>query len=334
MELLKKIGERIRLFLSGEVGLAEEPDRENFTTKKKIIAFTVALILSLSLWFIVNMGRDYSVTIQLPIQVVNLPEGVALSGTLPDHASVSLNGEGWKLINFYSNPPQIQMTAEARQVNLLDLVRQQVGSASDVTIIQVDPVLVTIETEEEQSVRVPIRNRVDITLRDQFGFLGEPSFEPDSITISGPASQVQAIEEWESLPRTITDVYTDVSLQIPLEEPPAGLRIDTEQATLTASVSEFTEAEVRIPIRTRNLPPGQAVTFNPSSIMVRFDVPIDQFADVQNIRPYAAFVEYSSIQDDDTGLISPEIETITTDFDVRLRSFQPSRVSYFNIVPD
>lgn len=333
MALLSNIMGRIGGFFRSRRD--EEGDEERGAFRlHNIIAFVLAILFALSLWLIVNMGRDYSITIDIPMRVVNLPADIALSAEIPEYASVSLSGEGWSLINLYTNPPVIQLNAETQQINLFEQVRQQLGTISDLNIMQVDPIVVSIETEQKISRKVPVVTRVDLSMKEQYGIIGTPRLEPDSVTITGAASKVEAIDSWETEETEIVEVNRDLQISLNLVRPQTGVEVSPKSALYSVEVAEFTEAEVRVPIRTRNLPSGKAVTYNPSSITVRFDVPIEQFSAVRDARPFVAFVDYSRIEDDTTGLITPEIERVSDEFDVRLRSFQPTRVSYFNILPE
>ncbi|CAN5153866.1 hypothetical protein BH23BAC3_BH23BAC3_08970 [soil metagenome] len=333
MGIFRSTKDKFTELITGRWGL-EEDDDSNFFSRQKVLGFLFAMLLSISLWVVVNMGRDFNINMMLPIHIVNIPEGVALSSEVPDRAAISISGEGWSLFNIYTNPPIITLSGESQQVNMFEQVRQQLSSISDVSVMQVDPMFIEIETEQRVTKRVPVESRVNLSTRDQYGVLGSARFSPDSVTISGPASRVEEIEAWHTVESEIQDVNTDLELTVELEESTAGMNVDPKRVLLRADVVEFTEAQVRIPVRARDLPSGVAITFSPSSILVRFDVPIDQYNDVQSVRPFIAYVDYERIEADTTGLITPELEKVTDEFEVRLRSFQPTRVSYFNILPD
>ena len=335
MSLLKKTMANITNFFSSRFKLEESEDEEDkLFTKNKIFAFTFAMLFSLALWFIVNMGRDYNMTMMLPIQIINLPDDIALSTEVPDNAAVSVSGEGWSLFNLYINPPRVSLNVESQQVNMFEQVRSQIGSMSDLSVMQVDPMFLEIETEMRVSKKVPIESQIKINTENQFGVLGPAQITPDSITVTGPASRVEEVTVWNTADTEVNDVRSDVEMTVDLQTPDAGITITPSVLTFRADIAEFTEAEVRIPVRSRGLPSGQAVTFSPSSILVKYDVPLQHFNDVQSIRPFVAFVDFERLQQDTTGLITPELEKVTDDYDVRFRSFQPTRVSYFNIVPE
>jgi len=334
MKFLNFISERTRAFFSWDsASKSDATDSSHFENREKIIAFSVALFFALCLWFIVNLSRDFNVTIQVPIVLSNLPSDVTISSEIPETASVVLTGEGWNLISVYTNPPRVLVNAESDEVNLAEQLRSQVGAFSDLNIVQVRPTQLFIQKERRVSRKLPIRNRTTIRFTDQFGQLSDPVLSPDSVTVSGAESILDELEYWDTVDTELTNINQSIDRAIQLQSM-TGVSLEPSTVNLSMEVAEFTEAEIRVPIRTRNLPSGRAVSYNPSSILVRYDVPIHQFSEVQGVRLFNAFVDYSLIEEDDLGTISPDLEIVDNDFNVRIRSFQPPRVSYFRIVPE
>lgn len=334
MKLWEFISNRLKAFFTSSDVEGEESDGNNFFAREKVIVFSIAFVLALSLWFVVNMNREFNITVQVPVELTNLPDNLALRSDVPEEVRVNVSGEGWNLISLYSNPPKVSLDAESRQINLFEQIRNMSGSFSDLSVMQVDPIMLTIETEEKATKRVPVVSQIDLNLQNRFGLIGEPVISPDSVTLTGAESRLDEVSQWETEEVAFHDISRSMEREISLRAPTDGIILSTNAVNFQIDVAEFTEAEVRVPVRTRNLPSGEAVSFNPSSITIRYDVPIHQYSEVQGIRPFAVYADYADLQADDTGYITPRVEKITDDFDVRLRSFQPQRVSYFNIIPD
>lgn len=308
-------------------------DSSYFEKREKIIAFSVAIFIALCLWFIVNLSRDFNVTIEVPIVLSNLPSDVTVSSDIPETASVVLTGEGWNLISVYTNPPRLLVNAESDDVNLAEQLRSQVGVFSNLNIVQVRPTQLYIQRENRVTRNLPVRNRINIQLADQFGMLSDPILSPDSVTVTGAESVIDSLEYWDTAETEFSNINESVNRIVQLQSM-SGVTLEPSTVVLSMEVAEFTEAEIRVPVRTRNLPSGRAVSYNPSSIMVRYDVPLQQFSEVQGVRLFNAYVDYSLIEEDDLGTIAPDVEIVDNDYNVRLRSFQPPRVSYFRIVPE
>ena len=321
-----------RIFRLGIPPGANEED-VRAARRERVFVFVVAFMMALSLWFIVNLNGDYNISINVPIQLGNIPDDMALVDDLPEFVQVEVSGDGWKLINLYNNPPDVLVDVTEGEVNLFEQVRQRFSVEQDVSVLKVQPFLMNIALEEKITKKVPIRLNTDITFLNRFGLVGQPVVTPDSLVITGAASQVSDFEEWviEDTLR-LNNVREDISATINLPSVNPLIEASLSQITFTADVSEFTEGEVSVYIRTRGLPRGQVINFNPSAVLIRYDVPIEQYAEIQNIRPYEVYVPYSEIREDSTGYVTPDIELIATQYDIKLRSFAPKAVSYFSVL--
>lgn len=302
--------------------------------REKFIVFLVAFVLALCLWLMVNLSRDYNLNINLPITLGNVPPDQALAEELPNFATVSITGEGWKLINIYNNPPQIYVDVTQQEVSLYDQVRQQMNAIPELNVLKVQPLFLSLELEEKVSKKVPVRSNVQISFKDQYGFVEEPLLQPDSITITGASSLVEDIDHWETDSVEVTDVKDQISVSVPLKQPGSLLSLSVNTVNYRAGVSQYTEGEARVYILSRDLPEGRSVSFSPSVITVKYNVPINEYAQVQDLpNLFSAYVSYNQIRQDSTGFITPRIEKPAgKEYHYEIRSFQPREVAYFMVV--
>ena len=328
---LEKYKEKL---ISGWENLVQKSDEDDIAEmgRERIVVFIVAFVLALCLWLMVNLSRDYNLNLELPIQLGAVPTEKALVEDLPETATVSVTGEGWKLINLYNNPPGININVSDTEVNLYDQVQQQMNALPNISIQKVQPLIVTVELEDRISKKVPVRSRVNVSFRQQYDFIGEPGIQPDSISINGAASLIQGIAYWPTDSVQFTGVSSDLSRVIPLRDPGELVNLSQTEVTYNASVTQYTEGEQKVGIVTRNLPEGRLISYSPSSITVKYDVPINQYPQLQDENPFEAFVTYSQIQQDSTGFVVPQIQQSTNDYNIKMRSFQPRQVSYFMVL--
>ena len=331
MNLIEKVTGLIK---NGSAESGKTDGDAAFLTREKAVAFFLSFVFAFCLWFIINLNRDFTVNLNLPIEIANMPDSLASSTPVPGNASASLNGEGWQLISLYNNPPKINLNVENETVNILDQLRLQLGVNTDVSVVDVQPLEVKLNLEERITKKVPVVTRTDLTLQEQYGIIGRPDIEPDSVTISGAASKLANISVWETEPVEMKDINSDVEQRIRLVSPDGLIQIEPDEVLYKVEISEFTEGEIRVPIRTRNLPSGKAITFSPSSITIVYSVPIDEYSDAQDKELYSAYVDYQDIMNDNTGFVVPEIVRKTEEFNIRLKRYEPSQVAYFNIVND
>ncbi len=308
--------------------------KANFPRAEKVIVFIVAYVIAVSLWLLVNLGRDYTLNVRIPIEIAQLADDVSLADEPPAYTTVSIFGEGWKLLNIYNNPPAVLVDASDGVSNLAEIVQENIGSQQDVVIQKVQPGLLNLNIEERVSKMVPVIPRVSVDFRSQFDFVGSPRLIPDSVRITGAASRVQNITEWRTRTIELSDVKDNLFVDMELERGPDIIHLNTNRVVFQADVSEYTEGEIRVFIRAEGLPENREVRFNPSVISIKYDVPLEEYAPAQEIVPYKAFVPYADLAADTTGFISPIIAPTTDELNLKLRSYQPRRVSYYEVIRD
>lgn len=309
-------------------------DKHSEPTREKVVVFIISFLLAMFLWMVVNLSRDYTLNINMPINLGDMPAEQALAEDLPGSANVSVSGEGWKLVNIYSSPPRISVDVASSEINIFDQVQRQLNAMPDLNIQNVEPERLTPKLEERVTKTVPVEPNIEISFRQQYGLIGEPTTNPDSITISGAASLLEEIESWQTDSIELTDINGNISRVIPLEQSNPLIELSDTEVTYEAEVKEFTEGETRVFLQINNLPRGRTVSFSPSFITIRYNVPIDEYNEVQELgNIFIAYVDYNQLRTDATGFVTPQIEQIGgEDYHIELRSFQPQRVAYFMVL--
>lgn len=299
-----------------------------------LFVFLLGCLIAVSLWLLVNLGKEFHLTVNIPLEITNYSDGMAFSTPPPDEISIGVSGIGWNLVSLYRNPPGISIRYEEGLVDITEIVQSQLASYSDVTVQKVNPSFITVEMEPIAVKRVPVIPDLDVRLKTQYEISGFVRVSPDSVTVSGAESIIDTINFWPTERLQLRNVQQAVNRSLHLASLD-GIHIrDTTQVDVAFDVTEFTEGEIRIYVRARNVPDGQQIRFNPSVISVRYDVPIEFFSEAQEAIPYEAFVNFSDILRDTTGFVVPDVRPTMHDINLRLRSFQPRRVSYFKVISE
>lgn len=324
---------RIKDFFKFGTKPGADEEEVTFMRREKVIVFIGAYITAVALWFIVNLSSSYSINVNLPIEPGNVSDDMALTEELPEFVQAGVSGDGWQLLSLYNDPPTVVINIESEEVNLFDQVRQRLSYLQGVDIAKVQPLMIQMELESKVSKKIPVVLNTKIDYQNRFGMIGEPAISPDSIVITGAASLVAEIDEWvvkDTL--RLHDVRNDISRTITLREETGVIDLSDTMILYEADISEFTEGEATVYINTRGLPRGQNVTYNPASVSITYDVPIEQFAEVAELQPYEAYVTYSEILEDSTGYVTPDIDLIEPRYELRMRNFKPKAVAYFTVI--
>lgn len=300
--------------------------------REKVVVFIISIFLAFCLWLIVNLNRDFSLDISLPVEVGNITTDQALAEELPDEVTASVNGTGWNLINLYNDPPHVFIDVTGQEVNLFEQVRRQMSGVSNVTVQKVEPLYLQVNLEPKQAKRVPVVSNVDVSFAPQYGFLGEPVIRPDSITVRGAASRIQPITKWPTDSLSFENVKESFTTEVDLKDSGSLITLSESTVEYQAEVAQFTEGEVTVPVQTRNFPAGDVVSFSPSNVTVKYRIPLQQYAEVQD-QPFVAYVNYAQIQQDTSGFVKPHIEVVQDQqLNLKIQSVRPNEIAYFTII--
>jgi YbbR domain-containing protein len=309
-------------------------DQTPVSTREKVIVFTIAYVIAVISWLMVNLDREFNLDLEIPVTAASISPDLALVSPIPTSITVGVSGEGWKLLNLYNNPPSLPLNLEQSQINMFEQVRTLFGSSQDVNITKVQPSILNIQLDERVQRRVPIDLRMDLNIRRQYLLIGDLRMSPDSVTITGARSKVEDFTVWPTQLITLEGVREPIDMLVDLEAPTPVVSLSTMQVRVEAEIVEFTEGEIRVPVVVSGAPAGRQVTFTPSAVAVRYSVPIEEYAQSQNEIPFRVYIPYSQIAQDTTGLVSPVIEITSNLLNIRVRSSQPRSVSYFVIISD
>ncbi len=299
---------------------------------EKIVVFIFAFSIALALWLLISLGRDFVVTMQLPLEYGDFPENQAPLQELPNYTNATFTGEGWKLLGIYGNPPRISVDLEEEATNIQDAIQMQLAAVQDVTLNRVEPSVVNIRTEEALEKKIPVENNVRLDFRSQYRSIGDPEISPDSITIRGARSLVESIDSWPTRQLRFEDLSQTLEAWVPLEESSDLIKLSHREVQYRSEIAEFTEGEIRVPVEIQGLADDSRVVLTPSSVNIRYNVPVSQYNTSRNLTLVRAFVPWSDIRQDTTGYVVPEFEILDTGLEISIRSTVPRRLSYFIVV--
>lgn len=302
------------------------------TDREKVVVFTISVFLAFCIWLIVNLNRDYSLNIDVPVELGNITTDKALAEELPASVTASVTGDGWNLINMYNNPPRIYLDVSGDEINLFEQVRRYMDAISNVRVQTVEPLYLQIRLEDKESKKVPLAPNIEVNFAEQYGFLDSPVITPDSVTIRGASSQLARISRWSTDSLVFNNVKNSFSAEVDLQKPEALITLSQSKVNYRAEVAEYTEGEVTVPIETRDFPVGDVISFSPSSVKIKYRIPLREYAAFNKSRPFRAYVANDQIQQDTTGFVSPQIEKLPEKAHLKVRTVQPSEVAYFMII--
>ncbi len=288
---------------------------------------TSAIVVSSLLWFTFTMREMHTKIVQMPLEIVNLPETQALSQLPPENVRVQIVGDGWSLLRLRINPPVIPINAEQQEVNIREAMQDL---PKNVEIQSVSPSSLSLWKERRITRKVPVTLRAEIQTPVTHELLDPPTVMPDSVEISGAASVIGDIDSWPTVAETFENVRDTIQTRIALSDTLSGLvRKNVESVSLRTISKQFTEGEREIDVTVQGMPSSQLlVTLDPSSITVKYRVLFSQYQDAAEAMDFFATVSYDEIRLDQTGRIRPHLH-LPDNLELRNVEMYPQTLGYY-----
>lgn len=200
--------------------------RENFLLK------CLSLVLAVFLWYFIS-ARGYSeLTLQLPVELVNIPEGYEVTEKSTDRVNVSFLGST-KILRLL-NPEQLRVSIDMKNTDegshriMLTPNNIKVPSAVSITDIRPGTIAVTIEKMAEKV--VPVRlNLKDSSIAERFLF----TITPDTVRIKGPESTLKKVNYVITEPIDIDPSSAEGKLKVSLIPLADRVKIQTGEVEVT-----------------------------------------------------------------------------------------------------
>jgi hypothetical protein len=201
-----------------------------------------SLVLALAVYAHVYARAEQAVVLQLPVAIEKVPEGLAWRGDVPRRIAVRMRVRGVELIKLRAQPPRVVIPLEharegalQRAVTVGDVVLPPKSEATPVELVQ--PVVLTLHLEPlvraVRPVSVPLRGR------PQSGWVlsSPPRVEPETLTISGPASLVAPLDSVPTEALVLDHRGTGFETTLAVR-PPAGMRARLERVSVRVDLEE------------------------------------------------------------------------------------------------
>jgi len=235
--------------------------------------YKLAALLVVSLLWL-NLTADerqaQPVPTRLEIQVLDTAWVLVAA---PAEVSTTFQGRNRELLNLLIEPPQLPIVVDSvrGESMRIDLEASQVRFNRDLDVrpTTVVPGIAELQFERRAVSRVPVVADLETEPASGFTVLRPFLVSPDSVTIRGPASEVERIGRVATRKVRLEDLTHPVMRDLPVEVP-AGARavsVDPSSVLVTVEVDSLVIRRIRLPVRV--VGPGSGGTrVSPESVDV------------------------------------------------------------------
>jgi len=275
---------------------------------RRVMVFLFFLVVSSIFWFLNALSREYTTSIMYPVRYTNYPENMVLIGEPPRALDLTVNAYGYTLLKYYITRRLLPIVFDVNYFSLNRLpdtgtrnfyilsslatnrVAGQLGA--DIEILDIRPDTLYFKFSDMVSARLPVKPVLELEFDQQFMVKGEILVEPDSITVSGPASHLDTMQFIPTKKLILKGLKESAGRKVELAEIDL-INYSISGVTVTIPVEQFTEASIRVPVETVNLPDTLSMKTFPSEVTVSYLVSLTDYEKV-NAQLFKAVVDYAT----------------------------------------
>ncbi|WP_367389906.1 hypothetical protein [Lewinella sp. LCG006] len=249
------------------------------------IILAICLGFAFVFWILVKFSKEYTVVRTVALQY-ELPQGKAFVTPPPESLIVNLTAQGWYFLMAgilgrkyelaYAVPDHsvFNLTPTQIRTDLDDIVNDK---EVEITNLVFDGVRIALE--EQEQLLLPVRLFSTLSFAEEHHLADSIIITPDSVWITGPASQIAALTFWAADSLILEDLSKDYIGQLSLRIPEDGLRVAPDAIQVQVPVERFTEKSIFVDVEVVN-PLADSIRLFPDKALIKCVIGLRHYNDI------------------------------------------------------
>ncbi|MDU9048720.1 MAG: CdaR family protein [Candidatus Electrothrix sp. Rat3] len=242
---------------------------------KDLLLKLLSLALGILIWFLAVGTDQIDVSMNIPIEVLNLPKNLVIYNQYQKEISVTLRGPRGIIQELRNRPPSLSLDLSKATSDTIVLNTETLSFPlpSGISILRMQPASITLSIDKLLERQIPITAVTEGDVAEGY-ILKEVALNPDKILVSGPASIVTQEEALKTYVINLAGLDHSTTLPVHLDLSPEFMELigETMVVAKLAVADKFVEKKVKkIPINIREV--EQEVQAKPNSITVVAAIP-------------------------------------------------------------
>ncbi len=279
----------------------ERPPHTMVTARLRyqFFVFIISFIISLSLWIMIKLSNEYTISFKIPLTAVNPPAGRIITSVSDTTIQISLKAQGYKLfvLRYFENPMPIMVDfsksafpkSHAEEISynqsLITIVRKYsaaLGFSNEVHSIH--PEQINVKLNKLYHKTIPVRIFTDFTFRPQYLQFEPLQVNPAQIVVYGTKDVVDSIKSVNTASlklHNIDDTETRL-VNLVVGKDYRKMYFVPSHVVVTVPVLKFTEASIDVPISLAENLANQKISTYPDKAVVSCIVPMKDYAKLES----------------------------------------------------
>lgn len=177
----------------------------------------ISLVFAMMLWFFVMGERRQEIGFTVPLNLVNIPEGLMVANEVPNLVDVRVSGPRTVLMNL--SPQDISISVDLKDlkpgVTSFKRLDERLNIPSALKVTRLSPSYIDVKLERIRQKKVPVK--VLLQGEPPEGYrLGKVTASPGQVVVQGAESELKDVGEVATEPVDLTQSRESFSLMVPL----------------------------------------------------------------------------------------------------------------------
>lgn len=283
------------------------PEGQKLQIRKKILLFSVFLLIAASIWLLNALSKNYTSVIEYPLVYTDFPEDKVFVGEMPGHLDLQINAHGYALLRYkmFRNPVPISFKVSAFNLSrgqdsssayiltryLKDQISRQLPA--ELQLLEISPDTLHFQFSGRVTRMMKIKPDFDFSVEKQFTIKDEIILIPDSVEVIGPELILDTLSYVYTEKYELGQLTRNYSDKVQLQKV-TDLNYNLFRVDCSIELERFTELQVIVPIEVLNLPDSIALQTFPPTIKLNCKVGLSKYDRIERY-PFRAVVDYEMI---------------------------------------
>lgn len=272
--------------------------------------FAICLVFATILWFLNALSKNYTTSVDHPVELTDLPRNTFISNNPPDKLHLKVHAYGFELLRYKLGisftPIILEVEGLIRDIepssaglyvintnNIKEIISNQLGS--EIQLLDIFPGVFTLAFDSLGIKQVPVGSRIRFNFKPRFDLAHEIKFNPELVTVTGPREIISHIDTIYTVSRTFNKADAPVSHEIALVTP-RQTYIEPQKVMMKAEIEEFTEKSILVPVWVDKQPDNLRIRLFPNEVEVTFKTGLSEFSLIKT-EDFGLFVTWNDIKD-------------------------------------
>lgn len=324
-----------------DTGNVTPADRKKNRSYRRLIVFLVCLIISILMWFFVELMKNYSDEIKYTVKFKNVPKDLILTNSADSIVSIGMNAQGFELLGarFFSHKRILEIdlsnikirpsgdgyTAFLSSSKISEQLFAQIKFHKEILYIKPDTLFFRFATTYRK--QVAVKPDIEYSVSGQYDLVDSLAFNPQYITVAGPKSIIDTITFVKTKKILLNGLDSSLRMKVMLDK---GIRPDlvkysTDSILVKLQIEEVTEAGYMVPLIVNSS--GKNIKVFPDKVEIICRVPLSRFSQV-DASDFVLQVDYNP---EKPGREKLPVELLRSPDKVRVMKIVPDEVEYIII---